>query len=344
MRRAVLFFTLVASGLSGCATTHSGAIPTAEPQAGNIHPPPADRTRLAEAFRLAEAISDSVWPGWTRAPFAVLLVTPGREFLLRHPSPSADFVRVGYDSLLQTSVFVRPRVFSPALLATFPAVLGVPTIVIGPAELTGKHSTAWVLTILHEHFHQLQTSRPDYYAGVAALNLARGDETGMWMLNYPFPYDSAVVRARFAAFTRSLAAAVALRGSGESAAAMRTVIDARDHLRASLSAADYRYLAFQMWQEGVARYTELQVARLAAKHYVPTAAFQALPDYTEFSIEAAALEREIHAGLSNVQLERAKRVAFYPAGAATALLLDATVPGWKRDYFERAFSLDAQFP
>ena len=50
----------------------------------------------------------------------------------------------------------------------------------------------------------------------------------------------------------------------------RAVADARRRLRAVLPAADDRYLAFQMWQEGVARYTELRVARLAgAPPYAP---------------------------------------------------------------------------
>ena len=155
--------------------------------------PAADRVRLAEAFRLAAAVGDRVWPGWSEAPFAVLLVTPEREFLLCHSRPSADFSRVGYDSLLGTEVFVRPRVFPTTFLATVPAVGGVPTIVVGQPANTGQASTRWVLTVLHEHFHQLQYSRPGYDAGVAALGLARGDSTGMWMLNYAFPYESAAV-------------------------------------------------------------------------------------------------------------------------------------------------------
>lgn len=342
--RNVVLFSMVAVLLSACAWTRAGIIPTATASAQTAELPPLDRTRIAEAFRLANAIGDSIWPNWSSAPFAVLLVTPEREFLLRHPRPSADFTRVGYDSLLETSVFVRARVFSPALLATFPAVGGVPTIVIGQAERTGKLSTAWVLVMMHEHFHQLQSSRPGYDAGVAALNLAHGDETGMWMLNYPFPYDSAEVQLRFAGLARTLADAASLGGSVPAAEALRSVADARVHLRASLSAENYRYLAFQMWQEGVARYTELQVARMAARHYRPSAAFMTLPDYTGFAVEADAIEREIRAGVSRVQLAATRRIAFYPAGAATALLLDSAVSGWKRHYFERGYSLDALFP
>src|SRR6476469_6194695 len=92
---------------------------------------PDDRTRIAEAFKLADAVGDQIWPAWTSAPFAILLVTPEREFLLRHPRPSPDFTSIGYDSLLRTDVRVRPRQFPPNLLATFPAVGGVATIVVG---------------------------------------------------------------------------------------------------------------------------------------------------------------------------------------------------------------------
>src|SRR6478672_1487804 len=60
-----------------------------------------DRVRLREVFRLGDCIGDRVWPGWSKAPFAVLLVTPEYEFLLRHPKPSADFAKLGYDGLLK---------------------------------------------------------------------------------------------------------------------------------------------------------------------------------------------------------------------------------------------------
>lgn len=47
-----------------------------------------DRVRLAEAFRLGKAFGDQLWPGWNRAPFAVLLVASEYEFLIRtHDRP-----------------------------------------------------------------------------------------------------------------------------------------------------------------------------------------------------------------------------------------------------------------
>lgn len=118
------------------------------------HLPATDRIRLAEAFRIGEALGNRAWEGWDKAPFAVLLVTPDNEFLLRHPRPTQDFTLIGYDSLLQSNIHFWKRTQPVHFLATFPAVGGISTIVIGQAENTmAKTSTPWVVTMLHEHFH-----------------------------------------------------------------------------------------------------------------------------------------------------------------------------------------------
>jgi len=293
--------------------------------------PDDDRARIAEAFALAQRVGDSVWRGWSRVPFAVLLVTPTHEFLVGHPRPSAEFTRVGYDSLLRAEVSVRPRVFSPTLLATFPAVGGLSTIVVGQPAHTGQRSTGWVLTLLHEHLHQLQTAQPGYFDGVRALDLARGDTTGMWMLNYPFPYDSVPVQRAFADFAHVAAAAEA-----DATALAR----AWRELRARIGEDDARYLAFQLWQEGVARYTELAVASLAARRHRPTGAYAALPDVTPYAVAAAELRERIVAQARGAQLATSRRTAVYPVGAALALALDASSPAWRDDYFTRPFGFD----
>jgi len=304
----------------------------------------ADRVRILEAFRLADALGDSLWRGWSAVPFAVLLVTPTQEFLFRHPHPSPDFARVLDEPSLGGAVYTRPRVFSPTFLATFPAVNGVPTVVVGQAEQTGKTSTEWVLTLIHEHFHQLQMSAPGYWAGVNALGLTRGDTTGMWMLNYPFPYDSAEVQRRFQSAWGRLRAAVGEDGSSaaggangaSAAAALRSSLDS---LRAGLAPDDYRYLAFQLWQEGVARYAEYAIAERAAVSFAPSAEFLALPDHESFAVVATRLRRGI-LGDSTLALGKQRRVAFYPFGAAAALALDATGAGWRRKYFLAGYTLD----
>ncbi len=296
--------------------------------------PDDDRIRLAEVRRLAHAIQDSVWPGWDAAPFAVLLVTDSTEFLVWHPRPSADFQTLGYDSTLGTNVLARPRSHPLNFLATFPAVGGVATIVVGQPAKTGKNSTTWVLTLLHEHFHQLQMSRPGYFAAVDGLQLSHGDQTGMWMLNYPFPYDSGPIQRRCGALAQALLGAV-FADSGT------PVYDAaRRDLRDGLAADDARYLDFQLWQEGVARYVEYASARRAARGYAPGPAFAALPDFVPYADAARALREQLQRELHTLDLAANKRATFYPIGAARALMLERTAPAWKERYFARLFTLD----
>lgn len=302
-----------------------------------------DRIRLAEAFRLGDALGDKIWQDWSKAPFAVLLITPEHEFLVRHPKPSEDFVLVGYDSLLKSNVYSRKRVFQKDFLATFPAVNGVSTIVVGQAESTSaKTSTPWVVALLHEHFHQLQDSRPGMYADVEALNLARGDKTGMWMLNYPFPYESTEVVKQVSVLSKLLAEAVESTNTNFTAN-LAKYLEARQQREKMLSGDDYKYFSFQLWKEGVARYTEYHVAKLAATSYKPSKEFESLKDYAQFKVTADSLLKNIVGELRALPLANYKRVAFYYLGGAEGLLLDRANPNWRRRYFTDKFFLDRCF-
>lgn len=323
----------------------------AQPALAQLAPPPghaparpgltqADRTALAEAMRISNLIGDSLWPGWSDVPFAVLLVTTDREYLIGHPRPSGDFRPLGRDATLGAQVRYRGRTYPPNFLATFPAVGGIPTIVVGRPETTGKGPTEWVLTILHERLHQLQMSRPDYYDGVNALGLAGGDTTGMWMLEYPFPYEDPEVRGRFVDASSRLLRSLETAGSDQFAERVEGYFAARARLREALKPEDFRYLQFQLWQEGVARYTEIRVAELAAEAEEPPAAFRALAGYRPYADVAASLRNEVMMALQSSMLADQRRVSFYPLGAATALLLDLVSPDWRNRYLSEPFALD----
>jgi hypothetical protein len=299
-----------------------------------------DRVRIREAYRLARELGDRIWPAWHEAPFALLLVTPEYEYLVNHGNPTADFSRLGTDTLVGSSVFYRKRVFGTSMQATFPAVNGVNTIVIGQAENTSdKNSTRWVLTALHEHFHQFVYSRPGYYADVEKLGLAHGDNTGMWMLNYPFPYDSVRVQQKFTSMTHALLDALAQTDQRGLAAKLAVYRRAAREFRQSVPAEAEKYFAFQLWQEGVARYTELMTGELAAKSYSSSPAFSALPDFTGFGAASHVVREKILDDLGTLSLAKARREVVYSVGAAQALLLDRVTPGWKSEYLKHRFRL-----
>jgi hypothetical protein len=303
-----------------------------------------DRVRLAEAFRIGDALGNRIWAGWKQAPFAVLLVTPENEFLIRHSKPSPDFKLISYDPLLQSNVYYRQRTQPQDLLATFPITGGIPTIVIGQAEnTTKKTSSPWVVTVLHEHFHQMQYSQAGYYEDVNALGLTRGDQTGMWMLNYPFPYDWPEMKELFSHLSRSLAEALLAKTKSDFSLKLAAYLKQRHELEHILSPDDYRYFSFQLWQEGIARYTEYRLAKLAAGSYRPGKAFRRLQDYQPFAEVAEATRRGILNELTNGKLEDNKRVMFYALGAGEGLLLDRLNSRWRERYFADRFYLDKYF-
>lgn len=303
-----------------------------------------DRIRLAEAFRLGESLQDKVWKNWSKAPFAVLLVTPEHEFLIRHPQPTKDFTEIGFDSRLKSKVYWRKRTFNQSFLATFPAVGGFSTIVVGQAENTWvKTSTFWTVTLLHEHFHQMQDTQENYYRDVLALDLANGDETGMWMINYPFPYKDKKINDDFSALAAQLARALETVDKRDFQRQFENYLKLRRAFNASLAVKDHRYLSFQLWKEGTARYTEYEIARRAAENYKPVPEFKRLKDYKTYREVADYWKKQTIASLKTMRLDRLEREVVYAYGAAEAMLLDKAGIDWKSRYFAEKFYLDKYF-
>jgi hypothetical protein len=195
---------------------------------------------------------------------------------------------------------------------------------------------------MHEHFHQLQDAQPNAYQMVEQLGLSRGDKTGMWMLNFPFPYEKAEVGASFAVMRDALLAALAETDDKKFKALAAGYIEKRKAFFAGLNADDRKYFNFQLWREGIARYTEVKSAEAAA-NYQPTPEFAALEDFSSFSELAKGKRAATLKELQEIKLAEDKRIMFYSFGAAEGFLLDRLRPDWKKEYFERPNTLDEFF-
>jgi hypothetical protein len=293
--------------------------------------------RIAEFYRLAGKVEDGIWPGWSKVPAPLILVTADTEFLTHDPAPPDEFKKIRDD------LYARPRHFPSNLQATMSA-FGPPAVMIvgEPDNTASKTSTPWEIIVMHEHFHQLQWAQPGYDDAVNALDLARGDNTGMWMLNYPFPYEKPEVAQAFAQLRDLLLRAVNEPDGPEFRKLVKQYVELRKKFFALVSLDDYKYFAFQLWQEGIARYTETKAAEAAAT-YQPTAAFAALSDYESFASYAAGKRAEVLDDLQHADLPTRKRGVVYPFGAAEGFLLDRINPKWKDDYFKHMLSLDSCF-
>ena len=296
-----------------------------------------DLARVKEFYRLAAQIQDQIWSGWSKVPTPLLLVTNEQEFLTHVEKAPEGFADAG------DGFFVRKRVFPPNLEATFPAFGPPDVIVVGTPENTAsKKSVPWLMVLMHEHFHQLQDAQPNVYQLVEQLGLSRGDKTGMWMLNFPFPYEKPEVAASFAAMRDASLAALAETDEKKFASLAAEYVQKRKAFFAGLEPDDRKYFNFQLWREGIARYTEVRCAEVAA-NYQPSPEFAALADFTSFADLAKSKRAATLKELQGIKLAEDKRVMFYSFGAAEGFLLDRLRPEWKKQYFEHPFTLDEFF-
>lgn len=282
--------------------------------------PQPDAVRIHEFYLLAPQIAEKVWSGWSSTPAPLLLVTSQTEFLTHHPNPPADFKKVA------EGIYARPRQFPTNLLATFPAFGPPSVIVIGEPENTEANtSTPWLFVVMHEHFHQLQDSQPGIFEAMNGLGLAHGDKSGIWMLNYPFPYNKPELGHSFSALKDSLLATLAEQDDAAFIAAAKRYSAARKMFFSQLSEDDRKYLNFQLWKEGIARYAQVRSAELAAK-YQPTDEYRALPDFESFSEYAATARAQTLSELKKINLATDQRVVVYSWGTAEGFLLDRLNP------------------
>lgn len=292
-----------------------------------------DKLRLKEAFYLSMQFGNKIWRHWNEVPFTVLFVADSNEYLINHPKPSGDFKYAGYDSTLRTKVYKRPRVFQKNFLATFPGVNGENTIVMGTPENTGRTSIAWVITFLHEYMHKTQYSNEDYVSDVNLLDLTGGDSTGMWMLNYPFPYDNAEIAEQFKVLTAA-AKDAAFCSNDDFNDKFKVYFKERKKLKSLLNQKDYKYFSFQIWQEGLAMHNELKFLKTITDAGYESDELKHLSDYVTYKEQYMKMLDNLKETTASMDLNKFKRVYFYYLGALEGLVLDRISYNW-RDLYHR---------
>ncbi|MFM9910003.1 MAG: hypothetical protein ACKVOW_11720 [Chitinophagaceae bacterium] len=297
---------------------------------------------IKEAKKISDQLGNKIWPGISKIPFSIVLVTDSIEYLVYHPYPSTDFVLIGKDPILKEDVYQRKRIYNTGLLATFPAVSGVNCIVVGTIANTGRSVTDWMITLLHEHFHQYVYSQENYQAGVEKLNLSGGDQTGMWMLNYPFPYDSIPVIDLYEKYSGALLKAVQAIGKKEFKKRVSTFMKEKKNFQRILSPKDYRYFSFQVWQEGLANYTEYKFLQ-SLNLYNVSNEVKNIPGYIPVKEYVEQYYLSQLKNLKELKLREQQRVCIYAVGFAEGIILDALQPKWRKKYLVDKFSTDTYF-
>ena len=288
--------------------------------AADTTPPQISPTLLA-SIRLARDQANSVggrfWPDFGKAPFGFLVTLANREVLFCHSADVQGFTRLPPDPTTTCDLQERASVFPKNLLAAMPAIDGISTIVMGTPEATGRSPADWTQTIFHEHFHQYQSTFDSYYSRLNDLGLTNGDSTGMWMLNYPFPYANTSFAEALASASTSLRRAVV---SGRSTVNRRVhdYLRARDALEGVVSPDEWKYFELELWTEGVARWTEIEISERTSDK--------------RLQASGSAMRKRTIAALTSMKPRQLRREIVYPYGAAEAMLLERCAPDWHRGY------------
>ncbi|MBX7044645.1 MAG: hypothetical protein K1X86_02310 [Ignavibacteria bacterium] len=303
-----------------------------------------DKVRINEAIKISQFVSDNIWKGWSKTDFAILFISDSLEYLINHPKPSEDFTQSYFDSYLGAKIYVRKKIFQSNFLATFPAVNGVNTVVVGTPENTGRKSLTWVITLLHEHFHQYQFGYEKYQKALDKLDLKDGDESGMWILNYKFPYEDTVVNKAFNELKTKLVSAYQSINTKSFRKKTAEYLKSKKDFEKIVSKKDSKYLEFQLWQEGIARCTEYDIlAYLVKNDYMLSGDFKSLNDYEPIADNYTKRLKRLDEEINKVTLYENQRDCVYSFGAIEGLILNKYMPNWREKYFKNIFSTTKLF-
>jgi len=364
----LLGFLALAAALSAAANRN---LPRASVDPDRLAP--AEQARLAEYFHLREALGDQVWPGFGRADIPVVLYNETTVFLVgpedpapgwqpmpggrrqggaweplgedvaglpafRQPlpgsgaTPQSFTVRVGerWAASLTTMEWMRIALAAeirqdlpPVMASVFPYPLFLNRLVSG--------SDQYISLLVHEAFHA--------YVGQQAPQRLSGAEAS---LRQEATYPWAVTEVAWRTELETLARAVEASTDEEALRLASGFLATREQRRtaATLTPAQIAFEQEREWLEGLARYAELGVWRVAAADpaYRPAAALDSDPDFANYAGYAARWSQEV---------DQMRRMAgepgegrFYYSGMAIAMLLDRFEPGWKERAFEPGITLE----
>jgi len=286
-----------------------------------------NKTLIQEFLRLSELYGPELWSNWSNYPTAILLVEDRYEFLIGHKIKPKGFKEAcEIDENFQT--YYRKRVLPKRMLASFPAFSEQPVIVIGTVENTGvKNSTDWISVLFHERFHQIQFSQKDYYKKVDSIK-PNGSKDASWMLTYPFPYKDESINLVLKIMGEKLYDAV----NNKNLKSYESYKVLKAKLSSLLSKKDFFYMQFQIWQEGVARYSEIKSLEKIKNKF--SSEFKSTNGFNKNSNILDYKKKSLKKDIKSLNLIKLKRTLFYTLGYYEAEALDLFDSNWKQRYFK----------
>lgn len=324
-----------------------------------------EKARVSEVVHLRKALGEALWNGWGNADIPLIVYNEEYVFLVGYPNPPPGWQRVPNmrrygvawepvpDDAIDGEPYYRQRLASseegPQNFTVLVGSRWVPSVqtkewafialgnsfsenlpaVLRPifprglvAQLFLGDSDKYISLGLHEAFHA-------YQGMVAPARLAAAEKANKHAQEYPF--DNPQLREAWQVEMNWLTQAVRASSDGEAKEFARQFLKQRDARRstAGLNPALVDYERQREWLEGLAKYTEIEMWRMAAEtpNYQPVAALKSDPDFHNYRTFQEHRTQEV----SQINLTLgSEEVRFYYAGMAQGFLLDRLMPDWKR--------------
>jgi hypothetical protein len=331
---------LVAAAISALSNR---SLPTGPERLDSLTP--LDKARLAEALQLKRSLGNQVWPGFGEMDIPVIVWNKDYSFLVGYADPPQDWQPVPGEAF-QGQPYYRKQEADPQnfavqvgdrwvasiatkyetdafLIAGFQDFLPPVIEQIFPYRILIQPSEVQIAAVIHESFHVLQ-------AQVSPDRLEAAEGAHRYGERY-WPADEAV-HAAWSAEINLLAEALSADSNEEAAEFTRQFLQQRQ-ARRSQHSLDLQLIDYERqleWEEGLAKYAEMEILRQAwrlASDYQPLAALDEDPEFNDYQIFPQRWSQEISQMKRQASQEGENR--FYLTGMAQATLLDRLMPDWK---------------
>lgn len=371
------FLVLILTGICMLAVVVSVVSNTTIPtQSASLDRLTADqKALLREATLLREALGNSVFPGFADQEIPFVVYNEQYAFYSGDAQPSPGWVMAPYDEVrggewepvpdddFYGQTYYRTAISDPGktpesfvvqvegqlagsfqtreyglinmaqtMRAELPPVIRsiVPYRLVAGQFFTKP--TAYISGLLHESFHA-------YQGTVIPEKFTQSEMAGAGESNYPFEDDAVANAWKEELAVLSRAGQVENRTDARDLAAQFLALREQRRSLDAMSPAMVEYEQQREWLEGLAKYAELEIGRLAAHStYTPhdrAVETTGLDDYADrdrfWRIQLESIDNTLYNG----------ETIFYYSGFAQAVLLDQLMPGWKERAISDGKPLDA---
>ena len=319
-----------------------------------------EKARLSEVLHLRTELGNSVWPGWSQADIPLLVYNEQYAFLVGYPNPPAGWmkvpsmeqrggpwevvpgdtfeghpyyrtpitdpqktpegftVRVGdrWVASFQTREYSQVAFYREFRQGLPPFISNLVPVRLVWSLLMGK-TDAYIGALEHESFHA--------YEGILSEQQLAASES-MYSVEEGYPFDA--MEEPWKQEMKLLIQAAQASTDSDATSLARQFLQLRLSRRASLSSAQVELERLREWEEGLAKYAELEIARQASADpvYHPVDSISQDKDFKHYHAQQQFWSEQLREA-ANTQ-GRSGDTRFYYSGFALAVVLDRLSPGW----------------